>query len=254
MVVVRLGHYAVRASEHKESGERRHERPFRIHSCTHDSQELPIIQVVPGVLSFQGAHAVPERGDCSGVEIADAGCVDGHPVRGAGHRVRDHRVDLVGGASVIPFPISSEGVACIAVDEQGTVFAVRAWYPDDDEFLPIDIGDNHVRIREQVRADLLCVVQSVPESVQCALYVRNTFDDHPLLVIFHHPENYRPSVGVGECGIRLPETFREAPLCALYFQFHIFFYNVFEVGRFRGGHNNRLFCYFIIISSLFQVE
>lgn len=129
--------------------------------------------------------------------------------------VRDHPTRDIGTRNAVPLvdtdvgPLLPRGVQMHRA--QGTR---RLRHPDDEQGAALDLLARHARTREQVRADLLWVVDRVPQIALDLVHVLDPANIEAPVAPLRQSKHDDPAIRVGERAIGLPER-RRQPAAAI---------------------------------------
>ena len=107
---------------------------------------------------------------------------------------------------VVALAISTVGtLEHIRTDINGANSPLRARHLDDDELLAVNFNRINGFVEQDIRADLLRVVHSIPKVGDDLLSICQSFD-HALAILLADTKDDRAAVRVCECAIRRPEV------------------------------------------------
>ena len=140
------------------------------------------------------------------------------------HPLRQHPAHGFIVCKVIAFVAAQIGAAKrVAAYMHGAVLSCGARHLDAQHGLAIDLDGHHVRLAQQVGADLFAVVQVVPQCLAYPLHIHQSHSREGAARLFLHPQQNHPSIGIGHGAVGLPDIVRYlattiTALCCLAFQ------------------------------------
>ena len=169
-------------------------------------QEAVIGQPAPDVTGAQLAEVHPIPADGIGVEVGNRQFVKNAVVRRLRALVADHALDRLTRAMVVALAVSAvRSLEHVRTDKDRADSALRARDFDNNKLFAVNLDGINRLVEQDIRTDLLGVVDRVPDVGHRFLYVRQSLD-FTLAVLFADAKDDGSAVRVGERAVRRPEV------------------------------------------------